>query len=173
MAARHHDFGVAQVRPEAHGQPGHRTFQLLLESSAGNAALVLEKQQLSELALAVQHLLELHAPARATAPLPDVAASHVQVEFKIGRIGLDFDVKRQSILALLQDEEATEKDSVNISCWLPRQAAQEFCEAALAVCAAGRPLCPLCHGPIDPEGHRCPKSNGHKVAALEEGSQQI
>jgi uncharacterized repeat protein (TIGR03847 family) len=26
---------------------------------------------------------------------------------------------------------------------------------------AGRPPCPLCGGPLDPEGHVCPKLNGH------------
>ena len=25
----------------------------------------------------------------------------------------------------------------------------------------GRPMCPLCHQPIDPAGHACPRQNGH------------
>ena len=29
------------------------------------------------------------------------------------------------------------------------------------VIAGGRPICPLCGSPIEPEGHMCPKSNGH------------
>ncbi|MGD0054460.1 MAG: DUF3090 family protein, partial [Acidimicrobiales bacterium] len=27
---------------------------------------------------------------------------------------------------------------------------------------AGRPLCPLCGGPLDPRGHDCPRTNGHR-----------
>jgi len=29
------------------------------------------------------------------------------------------------------------------------------------VVAAGRPPCPLCGNPLDPEGHVCPRQNGH------------
>jgi uncharacterized repeat protein (TIGR03847 family) len=32
---------------------------------------------------------------------------------------------------------------------------------AAAIVAAGRPICVLCGRPIDPEGHFCPKRNGH------------
>ena len=28
--------------------------------------------------------------------------------------------------------------------------------------AAGRPPCPLCGQPLDPEGHTCPRLNGHR-----------
>jgi len=39
--------------------------------------------------------------------------------------------------------------------------------AALAVrgaeaIAAGRPPCPLCGQPLDPQGHTCPRLNGHR-----------
>jgi hypothetical protein len=27
----------------------------------------------------------------------------------------------------------------------------------------GRPICPMCSGAIDPDGHACPRSNGHVV----------
>src|SRR4030042_1588088 len=30
------------------------------------------------------------------------------------------------------------------------------------IVAAGRPICRLCLGPIDPEGHVCARSNGHR-----------
>jgi uncharacterized repeat protein (TIGR03847 family) len=33
--------------------------------------------------------------------------------------------------------------------------------AAQEVVSQGRPICPLCGQPIDPEGHFCPRSNGH------------
>lgn len=173
MAVRHHEFGIAQVRPEAIGAPGHRTFRLLLDSPAGSASLGLEKQQLAELALAIQRLLAFHDEAPATAPTLEAAPGHSQLEFIIGRIGLHLDTGRQAIFILLEDAAEDARGEVKVSCWLRRQAAAEFAEAALAVCAAGRPPCPLCHGPLDSEGHRCPKANGHKVASLGEGSQQV
>jgi hypothetical protein len=39
--------------------------------------------------------------------------------------------------------------------------ADRLADLADRLVAAGRPICPLCHGPMDPAGHRCPRSNGH------------
>jgi len=40
--------------------------------------------------------------------------------------------------------------------------ARAFVKRALAVVAAGRPPCPLCGQPLDPEGHVCPRQNGYR-----------
>jgi uncharacterized repeat protein (TIGR03847 family) len=45
---------------------------------------------------------------------------------------------------------------------LRRDQVRAFILHALAVVAEGRPLCQLCGLPIDPEGHICPASNGHR-----------
>ncbi|MGB6836081.1 MAG: DUF3090 family protein, partial [Dehalococcoidia bacterium] len=42
-----------------------------------------------------------------------------------------------------------------------QEQARAFSDMADAAVAAGRPICPLCDGSIDPEGHVCPRSNGH------------
>jgi uncharacterized repeat protein (TIGR03847 family) len=41
--------------------------------------------------------------------------------------------------------------------------ARGFVNRALSVVAAGRLPCPLCGGPLDPQGHICPRRNGHYV----------
>ena len=41
-------------------------------------------------------------------------------------------------------------------------AARAFVRRALAVVAAGRPDCPFCGQPMDPEGHVCPRANGYR-----------
>ena len=46
---------------------------------------------------------------------------------------------------------------------LSADVAREFVTRALAVVAAGRPPCPLCGQPLDPQGHICPRRNGHYV----------
>jgi len=38
--------------------------------------------------------------------------------------------------------------------------ALELCRNAEVV-AQGRPVCPLCGQPMDPDGHFCPRANGH------------
>ncbi|MGI8700506.1 MAG: DUF3090 family protein [Nocardioidaceae bacterium] len=40
--------------------------------------------------------------------------------------------------------------------------ARSFVRRALTVVSAGRPPCQFCGGPIDPEGHLCPRANGFK-----------
>ncbi len=40
-------------------------------------------------------------------------------------------------------------------------AARQFVARALRVLAAGRPPCPLCGQALDPQGHLCPRRNGH------------
>jgi uncharacterized repeat protein (TIGR03847 family) len=39
-------------------------------------------------------------------------------------------------------------------------AAHGFVRRAEALVAAGRPPCPFCGQPLNPEGHFCPKANG-------------
>jgi uncharacterized repeat protein (TIGR03847 family) len=42
-------------------------------------------------------------------------------------------------------------------------AARSFVERAARLIASGRPPCPLCGQPLDPQGHICPRRNGHYV----------
>jgi hypothetical protein len=43
------------------------------------------------------------------------------------------------------------------------EVARSFVNRALEVVAAGRMPCPLCGQPLDPQGHICPRRNGHYV----------
>ena len=40
--------------------------------------------------------------------------------------------------------------------------ARAFTKRALAIVQAGRPPCPFCAGPLDPQGHVCPRANGFR-----------
>jgi uncharacterized repeat protein (TIGR03847 family) len=43
--------------------------------------------------------------------------------------------------------------------------ARAFAQRAQRVVSAGRPACPFCGGPLDPDGHICPRANGfHRIA---------
>lgn len=39
--------------------------------------------------------------------------------------------------------------------------AEAFAREAQSVVQAGRPACPMCGQPLDPQGHLCPRRNGH------------
>jgi len=44
---------------------------------------------------------------------------------------------------------------------ITRAQAAAFVERAAALMKGGRPTCPVCSRPMDPEGHVCPRANGH------------
>ncbi len=63
---------------------------------------------------------------------------------------------------LLQDEE---NGPPMLRVRLTGAQARAFAKRALDVVNAGRPPCPLCSLPLDPEGHVCPRQNGYRRGA--------
>ncbi len=45
---------------------------------------------------------------------------------------------------------------------MPAAMARSFSARAESVVAAGRAPCPFCGGPMDPDGHLCPRANGYR-----------
>jgi uncharacterized repeat protein (TIGR03847 family) len=81
-------------------------------------------------------------------------------QFRLGRVELGFDETGDSILIRafdIQDEESVTGVAMRFS----RSQSQEFIREAAVLGSAGRPLCPMCGQPIDPDGHVCPEQNGH------------
>jgi uncharacterized repeat protein (TIGR03847 family) len=62
--------------------------------------------------------------------------------------------------APFDDESGEGPDTLRVH--LVPAAARAFARRAARVVAAGRPPCPLCGQPLDPEGHICPRQNGHR-----------
>ena len=46
------------------------------------------------------------------------------------------------------------------------ESARQFATRSNRVISAGRPPCPLCDEPLDPEGHICVRTNGYRRGAL-------
>jgi len=65
-------------------------------------------------------------------------------------------------LEQLDEEGGEERDVGRVRFWATREQMLSLARHGAVVCAAGRPRCPLCGNPIDPEGHRCPALNGHR-----------
>lgn len=53
-------------------------------------------------------------------------------------------------------------DAGRVRFWATREQMLSLARHGATVCAAGRPQCPLCGNPMEPEGHRCPALNGHR-----------
>jgi uncharacterized repeat protein (TIGR03847 family) len=72
-----------------------------------------------------------------------------------------------SIEGLEELEAAAAREPARIRFWATREQMLSLARHGALVCAAGRPLCPLCRNPIDPEGHLCPALNGHRETGSE------
>ena len=163
MAPAKNEFtNVSRLSAEAFGEPGKRTFRILVDSASSTASIWIEKEQLFQLALAIQQMMAtLSDDAGTASDSPDdrEAPGLTSLDFKVMKLVLGHDTGRR--LFVIDAHDADDEDQATIRVWADRQQIQDFSERALRVCAAGRPLCPLCGRAMDAEGHRCARVNGH------------
>ena len=168
------------------GEPGNRTFYLQARDGSRIVAVAVEKVQVAVLAQRLGDLLdelerrgiegaedddEVRGDAR---PLDEP----INEAFRAGVLSLGWDTSDD--LVMLEAREITEADENEdedadtdafdddaedgpdlLRVRVTPAYAREFIAGALRVLAAGRPPCPLCGEPLDPQGHLCPRRNGH------------
>lgn len=161
-----HDFGRAQLlEPQAIGEPGQRTFRLRVLSGGQSASLWLEKEHLIALTMAIRQVLEQlpgsEVEPDADPPAPSTMPDEAEVEFKIGRLGIGYDEGKRMVLIYAYTVEDEEDAPPSFSCGISARQCQNFAQRAEEVISGGRPVCPICETPIDPEGHKCLRRNGH------------
>lgn len=164
------------------GQPGERTFFLQATDGERVTSVVLEKMQVQALAERLGDLLDevrrrgVDVPAEAPAGLDDVAPLDQPIleEFRAGTLAIAWDgedgmvvVEAHELTETPETDEETpalmseEVDGAVLVVRINAAMARAFVKRALRVVAAGRPPCPLCGRPLDPEGHICARLNGH------------
>jgi len=172
MADANTEFtNVTSLRSEALGEAGQRTFRILVDSGSSSALMWLEKQQLFQLAVAVKQVLIAMPEGQGDADSPSrerEAPPSTYLEFKVGKLTLGLDSAFGKIVIDAHDVESGENDPATLRLWGARDQFVAFAEEALRVCAAGRPLCPLCGNPINPDGHVCARANGHGLEELQD-----
>ncbi len=164
---------ITTLRANALGKPGKRTFRIIAASGDNTAQIWLEKEQLFQLAVAINQIIETlpeERPDSAAGQGDGQAPSASHVDFKVGKLVLGLDAANRRFIIDAYDMESLEGDPATIRIWGDEQQFVALAEEAVQVCAAGRPLCPLCSKPLDPAGHACPRSNGHAVHNLSEVS---
>ena len=138
------------------GEPGDRLFLLEVEAGGESIAYVLEKIQVAALAEEAQRLLrERGLIGTGLALDPGTVHAETPVSFRVGGMQLALGDNDVGELVLMSTEE-----DPPVRYELTIAQLDAFAREALAVVAAGRPACPRCGLPMDPEGHNCPRSNG-------------
>jgi uncharacterized repeat protein (TIGR03847 family) len=169
------------------GEPGARTFFIQARAGARMISVALEKQQVAALAERVDELLDqvlddgssgTIVPALAPHDLDDQAPLEqpIEEEFRAGTMTLSWDPDDEKVVIEVfpfteaavvapdqvdQDFEEPEPDEI-LLVRLDAGSARAFVKRAERVVEAGRPNCPFCGGPIDPDGHLCVRANGFR-----------
>ncbi len=172
------------------GQPGERAF--FLQAREGNriTSVACEKQQVSVLAEHLNRVLdEVVRRSTGTAAVPpatdrardtDPLDAPITEEFRVGTMTIAWDPSIDRVVIELfsnvdveEDEDGTDEapapeesgevraDEVFVV-KITAAYARDFVARANALVSAGRPPCPFCLQPLDPQGHICPRANGYR-----------
>jgi uncharacterized repeat protein (TIGR03847 family) len=164
---------VTHITTDAIGQPGKRVFYLQGWQDEKTVTLIVEKIQIESLAVGLEQFL-----AEIQEKFPDLEEASTEYDegkmrinppvdpiFRVGEMGLGYDAERDLVVLIAREitvQEGDDEDTRVVRFWCTRSQIREMCRWGIDVAARGRPVCPQCGAPIDPEGHFCPKKNGHK-----------
>lgn len=172
------------------GAPGQRSFYLQARSSDQITTVALEKEQVSILAERVDAMLdEVLRLTGGQAVIPAVMPTDLDddkpleqpiiEEFRVGTLRLAWDSDNEKVV--IEAYEVTEEESdppppveedpdadgpETLVVRITGAQARAFVRRSLALVSQGRPPCPFCGGPLDPDGHLCPRQNGYRRTEL-------
>jgi uncharacterized repeat protein (TIGR03847 family) len=164
------------------GRPGERTFLIQAAKSHARLTVLVEKEQVALLATEAVAFLERIAEEFPEDPVeigPELRRSAAVQEpavplFRARLIGLGFEPERELVLIELRehsDDDEDDDDSDGLlngddddgfvaRIYATRAQVRAMAARAVeSVTAGGRPRCPLCEQPMDPQGHHCPRWN--------------
>jgi uncharacterized repeat protein (TIGR03847 family) len=159
------------------GRPGERAFYIQARTEGTQLTVLVEKEQVALLAAEAVAFLDRIADEYPELPF-DVPAVQTQLReptvplFRARLIGLGFDPERELVLLELrertseEDEAAEDDDNADDEAegyvariYATRAQVRAMAARGAEAVAGGRPRCPLCELPMDPDGHICPRWN--------------
>jgi uncharacterized repeat protein (TIGR03847 family) len=176
-------LAVERLTVGAVGVPGQRVFFLQARQADELVTLKLEKVQVAALAGWIAKTLE-DLPAIGELPEDLEPEPFVELAWVVGSLGGNYDLDLDRIILVAgeateqeADDEDDEDEEAEADPFAPgagaiaRFGATREQMAAVAIrgtslVSSGRPPCPLCGYPIDPAGHACPRTNGHRPPKL-------
>jgi uncharacterized repeat protein (TIGR03847 family) len=178
---------VERITADAVGPPGERTFYIQGRRQDRLVTILVEKQQVQLLAASVVEILSRVGKETGQGPPEEAMALEEPIlpEWRAGRLSIGYQDERDLVVleaeelipeAEAEDEEESEevegdeetpaepeeREPERVRFWATREQMLSLARHGAAVCAQGRPQCPLCGNPLDAEGHICPALNGHR-----------
>lgn len=164
---------VTHITTDAIGQPGKRIFYLQGWQGERTVTLIIEKIQIQSLAIGLEQFLT--EVSSRFPELSEASADFVEEKmhinppvdplFRIGELGLGYDNENDFIVLIAKEaapEGGSSEETSIVRFWCTRSQIRAMCRWGIEVAGRGRPVCPQCGQSMDPEGHFCPKKNGHK-----------
>jgi uncharacterized repeat protein (TIGR03847 family) len=160
------------------GVPGARTFYLQVRTGKQIVSIALEKQQSAQLAEKIDEILDqlitlegnpFSVPTGTPIELVDNdQLETVEEQFRTGALTLGWDPSTAQVVIEAypitdvdddDNDESLDGNGVEVPEMLlvrmPVGTARAFAKRTREVVGAGRPACPLCGYPVDPDGHVC------------------
>ena len=181
----------SQISPEVFtvdyvGEPGARTFYIQSRDGADALTFLVEKQQVALLAEKLREVLLLIVETdtvRAAPAARDPALGLLEPtepRWRVATIGIGYEENGDYLVIVMSPSERPDEDDEDdepgiaagdeneesFRFHLRKDQARAFILHASAIVEEGRPLCQLCGLPMDPSGHQCPASNGHRLTIV-------
>jgi uncharacterized repeat protein (TIGR03847 family) len=147
------------------GPVGDRLFLLQCRQGPMLLTLKIEKQQV---AVVADLLARIVKGKRRPGQLPDELPLEEPAEpvWAVGTIGVSYDEVENRIVLVIEELTAEDETGAIARLSVTSEQAAAFAIQATKLVESGRPPCPLCGSPLDPSGHECPRTNGHRPPAV-------
>ena len=160
-----HDLFADRLCVGTVGPVGSRLFLLQVRGDGTLLTLKMEKLQVAALA---ETLAQVVKDQQRPGHLPDDQQLEEPTEpaWAVGTIGVSFDDAEDRVVLVIEELVAEGEVGAIARVSVSREQAAAFSIQATRLVEAGRPPCPLCGSPLDPSGHECPRTNGHRPPAV-------
>jgi len=163
---------VSLITIDAIGKPGQRVFYIQAIKDDEVVTVIIEKVQVQTLAVGLEQFFteigEKYPELSEASAEYDESKMHIYPPvdplFRTGELGLGYDAERDMMVLMAREVivEGQEEEDVDVArFWLTRSQMRAMMSWGLEIAGRGRQICPQCGEPMDPEGHFCPKKNGH------------
>jgi len=161
---------VDHITTDALGPKGERIFYIQATKAERAVTLIAEKFQIQSLGIGIeQFLVEIgeRFPHLSDAS-PDYDEARMRIYppvdplFRLADIGLGYNAEEDLVVLVVHEliPEDVDEDPGVVRLWCTRSQLRALGHWGIEVASRGRPICPQCGQPEDPEGHFCVKKNG-------------